>query len=65
MVVATLVVLPHLASTMIGDLDGTTTVLTLVAILTKLPQVNNTTRSIIRLRRSAIVIAQLLLQRKA
>ena len=50
---------------MIGDLDGTTTALALVAILMVLPQVDNTAQSITRLRRSAIVIAQLLPQRKA
>ena len=45
---------------MIGDLDGTTTELTLVAILTILPQANNATQPITRLSRSMTVTAQLL-----
>ena len=61
--VATLVDLP--ITTMIGDLDGITTALALVAILVVLPQVSITTQPITRLRRYAIMIAQLLSQRKA
>ena len=63
--VATLVDLPRRTPMMIGDLDGTTTALALVAILAVLPQVSITTQSITRLRRWTIVIAQLLSQRKA
>ena len=62
--VAETVVVPRIA-TETGRLDGTTTAPVLVAIPTVLPQVKVRVQGITCLRRFAIMIVQLLIQREA